>query len=240
VRARPDLLIVLAGDGTAGLAADLCGLDGPVLAPLPGGTMNMLPHALYGPRAWPQALEDALAARRVVEVSGGEAAGRSFYVAAILGEPALFAEAREAMRKRRPRLALLHARRAWMRAFAGRLRYRLEDDEACKAEALTLMCPLVSRALDADVGLEAAGLEPRDAVEVFRLGVATLMGSWRDDPAVTTRVCRSGCAWAHGRIPVILDGEPYRLKSPVRFRYRPAAFRALVPDDFHALARGMA
>src|ERR1700722_16448319 len=121
VAAKPDLLVGLAGDGSAALAAQLCGPDGPVLAPLPGGTMNMLPHALYGQRLWPQALEDALRHGRVVDVSGGEASGRAFHVAAILGEPALWAEVREAMRRRRPRMALLHARRAWMRAFSGRL-----------------------------------------------------------------------------------------------------------------------
>src|ERR1700748_1860242 len=48
--AQPDLLVVIAGDGTANAAAELCGPHGPLLAPLPGGTMNMLPHALYGVR----------------------------------------------------------------------------------------------------------------------------------------------------------------------------------------------
>src|ERR1700761_8214748 len=52
VAARPDLLIVVAGDGTARLAAELCGPEGPLLAPLPGGTMNMLPRALYGQTDW--------------------------------------------------------------------------------------------------------------------------------------------------------------------------------------------
>ena len=33
-----------------------------VIAPLPGGTMNMLPHAIYGPRPWQVALSLALAA----------------------------------------------------------------------------------------------------------------------------------------------------------------------------------
>src|SRR6478609_8501473 len=50
VDSAPDLLIVLAGDGTARAAAQLAGPDGPVIAPLPGGTMNMLPHAVYGQR----------------------------------------------------------------------------------------------------------------------------------------------------------------------------------------------
>src|ERR1700722_14013349 len=57
VASDPDLLLVLAGDGTARLAAELCGPDGPPLAPLPGGTLNMLPHALYGMTPWRVALE---------------------------------------------------------------------------------------------------------------------------------------------------------------------------------------
>ncbi len=56
VAAAPDLLLILAGDGTARLAAALAGPDGPPVAPLPGGTLNMLPHALYGNRPWRAAL----------------------------------------------------------------------------------------------------------------------------------------------------------------------------------------
>src|ERR1700752_4342321 len=38
VQAAPDLLVVLGGDGTARVAAERCGPDGPLLAALPGGT----------------------------------------------------------------------------------------------------------------------------------------------------------------------------------------------------------
>ena len=38
-----DLVVVLAGDGTARAVASRAGPDGPLVAPLPGGTMNMLP-----------------------------------------------------------------------------------------------------------------------------------------------------------------------------------------------------
>jgi hypothetical protein len=34
--------------------------DGPLVAPLPGGTMNMLPRALYGTADWKVALRRAL------------------------------------------------------------------------------------------------------------------------------------------------------------------------------------
>jgi diacylglycerol kinase family enzyme len=232
----PDLLIVLAGDGTLALAAEMCGSDGPLLAALPGGTMNMLPHALNGRRSWPDALKAILQGGQELEVSGGEVGGRSFYVAAILGAPALWADAREAVRKGKLRLAVLRARRALLRAFKGRLRFALDGGARGKAEALTLMCPLVSRALHEDVGLEAATLDPRGALDGFRLGLSTLVGRWRDDPAVEVTVVREARAWAHGRVPAILDGEPHRLASPVRVVYRPGAFRALVPEDCEALA----
>ena len=235
VAERPDALFVLAGDGTLALSAELCGPDGPLIAALPGGTMNMLPHALNGRRPWPEALTAILETGEVLEVSGGEVGGHGFYVAAILGAPALWADAREAVRKGKPKLALLRARRALLRAFKGRLRYELDGGERRKAEALTLMCPLVSKGLDEDVGLEAAALDPKGALEGFRLGFSTLVGGWRDDPAVKIDICTSGQAWAHGRIPVILDGEPRRMDSPVRLSYRPRAFRALVPGDCEAL-----
>lgn len=235
VAEKPDALFVLAGDGTLALSAELCGSDGPLLAALPGGTMNMLPHALCGRRAWPEALRAILSTGCELEVSGGEVGGRSFYVAAILGAPALWADAREAVRKGKLKLAVLRARRALLRAFKGRLRFELDERPRGKAEALTLMCPLVSQGLKEDVGLEAAVLDPKGALEGFRLGISTLVGGWRKDPSVQIEVCTSGQAWAHGRIPVILDGEPHRMDSPVRLAYRPRAFRALVPDDCEAL-----
>jgi diacylglycerol kinase family enzyme len=106
VKAAPGLVIVLAGDGTARLAAELCGPDGPLVAPLPGGTMNMLPKAIYGTTDWKLALRSALAKGEVREISGGEVGGKSFYVAAILGAPALWADAREAVRAMEFRKAL--------------------------------------------------------------------------------------------------------------------------------------
>ena len=168
---RPDLLIVLAGDGTLARSAQLCGDKGVLLAALPGGTMNMLPFALHGRRAWHEALEGVLVGGREVAVSGGVVAGRSFYVAAILGSPALFADAREAMRRGKLRLAVLRARRALLRAFKGRLRFALDGGRRRKGEALSLMCPLVSRAMDADIGLEAATLNPQ--------GRAGRLSPWR-------------------------------------------------------------
>ena len=230
---KPDALLVVAGDGTARAAAEMAGPDGPLIAPLPGGTMNMLPHALYGAIPWPEAMANCLkdGGGKARMISGGEINGRVFFVAAILGSPALWADAREAARAGRADLALMRAQRALRRAFSSRLRYVLDGRPKGKTEALSLMCPLVSAELHEDEqALEAAALDPTGALDIFRLGVNTVTGNWRNDPSVVVGRCRIGKVWAGGRIPAILDGEPVRLDDTVSIRFRPKAFRALVPN----------
>ncbi len=229
VDAAPDLVVILAGDGTAALAARLAGPDGPLIAPLPGGTMNMLPHALYGVVGWKEALTSTLAHGCVRSISGGEIGGRSFYVAAILGTPTLWADAREAIRARNLRLTWLKARKAFSRAFSHKLHYNLGDGSIEKSEALTLMCPLVSRGLTDEGALEVAALDPKDLPELLRLGFNAVTGDWRTDPSVNMTLCRQGVVWSARRIPAILDGEPCRLDQRAEFRFRPNAFRALAP-----------
>lgn len=228
----PDLLVVVAGDGTARAAAEMAGPTGPLVAPLPGGTMNMLPRALYGDRDWKQALNDILQDGQVRTISGGRIEGRTFYVAAILGSPALWAQAREAAREGDLWRTFQRARRAFRRAFSGRLRVSLEGRPRTKTEALVLMCPLVSTALDENErALEAALLDPANALEAFRLGVHAATGDWRADPKVAAGPCRWGRAWASSHIPAVLDGEPARLDPTAEFHFVPAAFRALIPRE---------
>lgn len=190
--------------------------------------MNMLPYAIYGQRSWQDALTVALAEGEERVIGGGEVEGRRFLVAAILGSPALWAPAREAVREGRHKLAFLRARRALRRAFTGRLRYAIDNGPREKAEALTFMCPLTSRVLDdADQALEAAALDVTSAAEAFRLGVHALVGDWRDDPAVTVRRCRSARVWASSGIPALLDGELVRLGRMAEVTWRPTVARVL-------------
>ncbi len=229
---KPDVLIIVAGDGTARAGAEMAGPEGPLVAPLPGGTMNMLPNALYGGRDWKTALADILTDGVEKPVSGGEIDGHAFYVAAILGSPALWAQAREAAREGDLKQAWHRAQRAVKRAFSGRLRFTLGGRPRGKAEALALMCPLVSKALADDEGyLEAAAIDPANALDIFRLGFHAALGDWRTDEKVMVARVRAGRAWAHGHIPAVLDGEPRELGPVVDFRFRPLAFRALVPRE---------
>jgi diacylglycerol kinase family enzyme len=227
VAAKPDVLVVLAGDGTARAAIEMCGPKGPLVAPLPGGTMNMLPHAVYGERSWQEAL--ALACK----LDGGAIDGRKFLVAAILGSPALWAPAREAARQGEGLRALRRARIAFARAFKGRLRYTIDGGDREKAEALVFMCPLTSRGLDDDEqALEAAAMDPAGAMEAFRLGVNAMLGDWRSDPAVNVTRSKIARVWAASGIPALLDGEPVKLGSLAEVTFHPGVGRVLmVPKD---------
>jgi diacylglycerol kinase family enzyme len=195
--------------------------------------MNMLPHAIYGERPWQDALTIALTEGETRMIGGGEVEGHRFLVSAILGSPALWAPAREAVRYRRPRLAVARARRALGRAFSGRLRYSLDGGAREKAQALVFMCPLTSRALaEEEQTLEAASLDLKGATDAFRLGFHALTGDWRDDPNVDARRCRVARVWAAQGIPAILDGEAVRLKALAEVTWRPDLVRVLgVPKD---------
>ncbi len=230
IDAAPDLVIVLAGDGTARLAAELAGPDGPLLAPLPGGTMNLLARALYGALPWPDALAAILEAGVERPVVAGRVCGKPFFAAAVLGPPALFGRAREAVRLGDLAEAARRVRYALRRAFSGELHYRLGAEPEKRAEAVVLITPLVSRAMAEESTLEAAALDVRGAGEVVRLAINGALGAWRQDPAVQVAPCARGWVRARKSIPCILDGEAHRLAKRCEFTFEPRAFRALVPS----------
>lgn len=227
---RPDAIFVLAGDGTARAVAAAGGADGPLIAPLPGGTMNMLPKALYGTSDWKEALRTALEEGEPRFISGGRVNGdEPFFCAAIFGSPALWAPAREAMRTGKLKLAWAYARRALKRAFTGRIRYSLDGARLKRAEALALISPMISKAMEEPTGLEAAALDPGDAAEAFRMAAHALFSDWRQDPSVETRPARRIAIGARSRIPAVIDGEPILLGREAVVTFLPRAFRALTP-----------
>lgn len=232
--ARPDVLFVLAGDGTAGTIASLAGPDGPLVAPLPGGTMNMLPKALYGTADWKAALRLALEEGAPQSVAGGEVSDghvrQSFFCAAIMGSPALWAPAREAIREGKLGLAWAYARRALRRAFTGHLRFSLDGRRERKAQALVLITPLISKAMDEDIGLEAAEVTTSDAAQALRMAAHAVTGDWREDPSVTTRATQLVAMRARTRIPAVIDGEPTQLRHQARVKFIKTAFMALAPN----------
>ncbi len=224
-----DLLIVLGGDGTIRGAAEACGPDGPLVMPLPGGTMNMLPRCLYGDRPWRAALKDTLAAPAVQPVHGGKVGGHTFYIAAIFGGSTHLSEAREALRHFDVAGAVGKSVSALKQAFSADLRYRFGDLEG-EAETVVVLTPLGSQRLASDEAmLEAAAVNVVGAADTVRLALSTLVGTWRDDPTVAmARLLSAGIGSAH-HIPALLDGEAFNLGREPQVEVVQKAFRALRP-----------
>jgi len=227
--ADADVLVVLGGDGTIGSAATLCGQDGPYLIPLPGGTMNMLPKALYGAGDWQAALTATLTAPRIRQVSGGDVDGQRFYCAAIFGAPSLWADAREAVREGDLLEAAKRAVTATRRSLSDAIDYEFGDAKG-SADAVAVICPLISQVMDGqEAALEAVALDPSTAAGLFGLAFHAAFDGWRNDSSVTRAKVKCVDVLAHGEIPAILDGEKVEIERHAKVTFLPQAFRALVP-----------
>ncbi|MBC7770565.1 MAG: NAD(+)/NADH kinase [Phycisphaerales bacterium] len=221
-----DVLIVLGGDGTARAAAEMAPRDGPPLILLPGGTLNILPRALYGELAWPEALRAALERGTVTRLTAGRANGEAFYVAALFGAPMLMAKAREAMRAGRPLAALRRFRHALKRSFARGLRARPNNEAMRRAEAIGVLCPAFSGGIHAD-SLEWVRLDARHMFDLARVSLRSITAGWRDDPSIEIGQCRSSDIVSLGVIPSTLDGEPRTFFHRVRVTYDPRGPRVI-------------
>ena len=151
----------------------------------------------------------------------------------MLGWPALWAKAREAAREGELQLAWRRSQRAWRRAFTGHVHFSLDNRAAERADAVSLLCPLVSRGMRTESAIEVAALYPAGLKDALRVGLRALvgdaLGDWRDDPAVDMGSCREARAWSRGGLPAWMDGEPVKLPNHVQIRFHPKAFRALAP-----------
>jgi diacylglycerol kinase family enzyme len=225
-----DLVVAFGGDGTLRSAAARCSEAGKLLVPLPGGTMNMLPHALFGAGRWQDVLTNTLADPWVRDVSGGRVGDHLFFCAAVFGAPSLWADAREALRRADVVGATRCALRAARRTAREPLRYRLGDRMSGTAQAIAVLCPLVSRAMAEDeLSLEAAAVEPIAGGALFRLAFHSVFDDWRNDPSVSLAKVTHIEVNGRGRIPAILDGEKVRVARTVAVDFVPRAFRVLIP-----------
>ncbi|MGE0595132.1 MAG: diacylglycerol kinase family protein [Hyphomonadaceae bacterium] len=233
-RARDfDVIIVLGGDGTARSVAELAPRDGPPMILLPGGTLNVLPRALYGERPWPEALKAALERGVVRRLAAGKADGSPFFVAAIFGAPTLFARAREAAREGRWLTAIRRFRFFTQRAFARSLRARPGRDRAQRAAAVGVLCPSFSGEVAGDT-LEWVRLDASSLVDLARVSLRALGDGWRKDETIEIAQCKHGDIVSLGVIPAVLDGEPKTFVSRVHISYDPKGPRVIVVEDEEA------
>ena len=231
-KTKLDLLIVLGGDGTIRTAAQACAEAGPYLMPLPGGTMNALPRALYGDVSWQEALRNTLAVPSVKALSGGRVADKLFFVAAIVGAPSLWAEPRESIREGDFVDAIEKGKVAFQKMFETKLRYFISREISGEAEALALICPLISEEMsDSDQALEAAVIDVESASEVVGLATTAAFGEWRHNENVfLTRTKRVGVESSKD-IPAILDGERVNLGRSAQIDFVSKAVKVIVAGN---------
>ena len=226
-----DVIIVLGGDGTARAAAELAPRNGPPLVLLPGGTLNILPRALYGERAWPEALAAALERGVVKRLPAGRVNNERFYVAALFGGPTMLVHAREAVREGRLMTAWKRLRIAWRHSFEQNLRVRTGKGRMQRIEAFGVLLPSFSGGLEAD-DLEWVRLDAHSVLDLARVSIRALTDAWRRDDAVEIGRGRVGDVdAAFGYVHATLDGEPRRFYSRVHVKYDPNGPPVLALDQ---------
>ena len=225
-----DVLIVLGGDGTIRSAAEHCGTSGPLLIPLPGGTMNVLPTALYGPLAWRDALAATLErpTRRIV--SGGEVGQRRFFIAALFGGASRMGEAREALRKHEVAGAIKKGVSALGSVLESDLHYAF-NGLAGSSEAIAVLCERSNLFEGPSDRLEAVAFKLASPLGAVRLALEGITGGWRTDPAVVRASTERVSLRSRGPISAMLDGETFELGSVAEIAFIPKAFAAIVPES---------
>lgn len=213
-----DAIVVLGGDGTARSAAGLAPRNGPPLILLPGGTLNILPKALYGELAWPQAIAAVLERGVECRLPVGRANGEAFYVAGLFGPTTLLALARESVREGNPVKAFQRLRHALNRSFTRSIRARAGEGKMRKAEGIGVLLPSFSGGIESD-HLEWVRLDAKHLLDLARVSLRAITADWRNDSTVEISTTRSGDIYTSGIIPATLDGEPRTFLSYVRITF---------------------
>ncbi|GHA89911.1 hypothetical protein GCM10009069_11330 [Algimonas arctica] len=221
--AKGDFLVSYGGDGTAAAVASIAReLNVPFLA-LPGGTMNMLMHGLYGSDSWQDCLMRGLACAAPRPMTVGtvsDEAGQTgtFMVGCIFGKPTQMSAAREELRDGRVVEAAKGAIGV-MKATTDASRIKIAangvafDDRS--VELINVTCPFMDgAALDPD-RLDLTLFETVTGGSALSLGVAALLGNLHQSQAVETLKSPQFRLRADGVIDALLDGEPYVFKGEV-------------------------
>ena len=194
--------------------------------------MNMLPRALYGDVSWEDALKNALTAPSVKVLSGGRIADKHFFIAAIVGAPALWVEPREAMREGDIVEAIEKGSVAFRNMFETKLQYTISEEIKGEAEAVALICPLISEEMsDWEQALEAAVIDVESAADMIGVASTAAFGKWRDNRNIRLTKTKRVDVQSKKDIPATLDGETVNLGRSAEIDFVSRAVNVLVPAN---------
>ena len=226
-----DLLIVYGGDGTCKSGAIAARRANVPLIPLPGGTMNILPKALYGTDKWQEALNLAIS-ETPRWLPCGRINGDAFYVGLFIGEPIVLADVRESIRDGDILSAtsklpdVIHAV-AHGDTFDYCLDGRIYTGET---NLINITCPNMSHGATAPDAFEFAAVPNLDLAKLFDLGTTALVEGWRNSDLVDIRHIQTFTITGQGVFDVLLDGEPERFPCPISVHLDTKGVQVLAPE----------
>ncbi|HEY0292775.1 MAG TPA: diacylglycerol kinase family protein [Hansschlegelia sp.] len=237
-----EAIVTAGGDGTISAAAQVLVGTGVALAPLPLGTMNLLPKDLRIPLDLDAAIV-ALADGEKAEIDVGDVNGHVFLCNSMLGMPARLAERRERNRRNM-------GFGGWWRLVAaglkGLYRYppmRVGLDLGHGSVTLRSKAVVVANnAYDEGFGqmltrsrldrgeLTLYAARRLSAWPLVRISAGMALGVWRQDPDIETHSVRELTVTSRRKlIRIMNDGETMLLPPPLRYRIRPLALTVLRP-----------
>lgn len=212
-------VVVWGGDGTICWALDCLEGRRAVLA-LPGGTMNLVHKRIHGDlHDWKMLLTDALHGRGTnINLRGGVANERLFFVATLLGRLTRLTETREAVREGDAFKAL----------------GTLANSNAFDTEDILNVRDLEDRATgaaifhsedDDDAAFDVGIINPDNTAELMATAIEIGLKDWRDAHRVqSTQRNEIEIESDRATVPASIDGEAVELTPPVMIKPSPRTF----------------
>jgi len=216
-----DLLVTFGGDGTSLAAISHATPKNVPVIPLPGGTMNMLPLALYKSDIWQDVLALGLAQAAPRFVPSGDVNGHSFLVAAMIGDVVRLGVMREMVRDGDVVEATVNAAQTLRNVIPeDGFKYICEtSSETLRADMLQITCPNMSPFSKKDDAFEVAGVTLESYAELTALGFTALLQDWRKDESVVVQFSDTVSVFSSTeetkKIDVLLDGEHIEIALPL-------------------------
>ena len=226
-----DLLIIFGGDGTCKAGA-VCAREKsiPVIT-LPGGTMNILPKALYGTTDWQDALDLALSQDAPRWMAAGQVNDQLFFVAMILGEPTKISNMREELREGHIIEAIKQVPEVIDAVTSGEVfEYAIDGSPYIRdANALLLSCPYMATGAQNPSMFELATVPPMTLTSVLGVGAKTLITDWRESGHVRVGDAQKLEVIGSGKFDILLDGEPHTVDAPITVTLLEQGVQVLAP-----------
>lgn len=240
----PDIVIIFGGDGTARGAAKRALTTQIPIAPLPGGTMNVLAKLVFGHADLEKCIAD-LPTCKITGLDVGMVGGEPFFLSVAFGFAGPLAKLRESMRKPRKLGEVTSATSSALRALGpslrGGVKWRRAGAKWHHAQTLVVALGSMERVItpeeqDVHVGerLQAASLKLKSFWDVAKLsGDAIRLRDWRALNQLTLVSARKiELELRSSRALAVLDGEPMRLSHATDVTVNEAALPVLAarPD----------